>query len=279
MILTGVRLVCYAKLNFSFVIKTMLPSGVTISGCGPCVVFLHSSLSSSRQWHNLAKQLEPDFTCINIDLLGYGAADPVLDENGYSFDTEVQRINSIISHAVGKAPYHLVGHSCGGAIALKMTVDSPAQVLSLSIYEPVAFHLLADSQQQKEQVINFANKLNLLKPKQACQVFVDYWNGDGFFNGLPDNLANSLVSAIDKVKLDFKGIFSEVYQLEDLSRILCPCLVLYGKYTKEVSRELTMHIINALNNVTSNEVQAGHMAPVSHPQLVEPIVCEFISSR
>jgi len=254
----------------------MTKVGVKVSGQGPLIVFLHSSLSSSKQWHTLVKSLSGQFTCINIDLLGYGEAEQVIDKESYSFDVEVKRILAIINTVKPNSTFHLIGHSCGAAIALKIAVEYPTNVLSLIIYEPVAFHLFQDSS-QRQPVYDFSSKLCSLEKPEACKVFVDYWNGDGFFDRLPEAVQLAMVAEIDKVNLDFIGIFSEQYQLSDLSNFTNPCLLFVGNTTQEVSKELSFLIAKSLNNSTILTVEAGHMGPVSHPQLVEPIIQEFLN--
>src|SRR3546814_1285704 len=44
---------------------------------------------------------------------------------------------------IGAPAFHLVGHSYGGAVPLKIALSQPQRVLSLTLIEPVLFHLLA----------------------------------------------------------------------------------------------------------------------------------------
>ena len=118
-----------------------LPQGIHLSGQGTAVVLLHSSLSSGRQWQLLVKQLKENYKVINIDILGYGQAPDVIDAVGYDLNVEINRINKALTVLIPEQKYHLVGHSCGGGLALKLSVEQPEKVLSLSLFEPVAFHL------------------------------------------------------------------------------------------------------------------------------------------
>ncbi len=88
-------------------------SGVYVTGQGPAIVMLHSSLSSANQWQGLTNQLKDNFTIINFDLLGYGQAPKVKEEKTYGFETEINRINSVLDDVIPNQPFHLVGHSCG----------------------------------------------------------------------------------------------------------------------------------------------------------------------
>ncbi|WP_206484373.1 alpha/beta hydrolase [Thalassotalea sp. G2M2-11] len=248
--------------------------GVSVSGKGPVVVFLHSSLSSAKQWQRLAQSLSDCFCCINIDLLGYGRAPQVTDEQNYSFATEVARIKQILAMHEVTQPYHLVGHSCGGAIALKMAVESPENIASLTLYEPVAFHLL---EQLDDHVVKiFADELEQLNLSSAAKRFIDYWNGDGFFDALPEATQQQMAIGMKKVNLDFHGIFGETYLLSDLFAIACPALILVGKGTSAQSKQLSENIGQHIASSELVFVDAGHMGPISHPQLVEPLISDFL---
>jgi pimeloyl-ACP methyl ester carboxylesterase len=259
----------------------MFESGVTITGKGPVIVFLHSSLSSSKQWRGLTKKLDDQFTCINIDLIGYGNACAVEDDSGYNFNVEKFRIKTILNNTAPGEKYHLVGHSCGGAIALKIAVEEPENILSISLFEPVAFHLLKYSTNVKhnqlaDNVRVFAENIATIENIKGAEMFLDFWNGQGFFASLPSKIKSIMAKDINKVKLDFIGILKEKYTLEDLKKIDCSCLIILGEYTQEVSKTLSNTIVDSLKVVEFNEVKAGHMAPISSPQLVEPLIERFI---
>jgi len=259
----------------------MFEQGISVTGKGPVVIFLHSSLSSSNQWQKLAQVLSKKFTCVNVDLLGYGNARDVENEADYNFSTEIGRIKNVISEMMEpNEKYHLIGHSCGGAIALKMAVEHPEHLLSLAIYEPVAFHLFKSSNVDCASDIffktkQFAESLLSLDKSSATKMFVDFWNGDGFFEALPEKAQQMMSKGIDKVNLDFNGIFNEEYSFEALFNIHCPCLVLYGLYSPDASKLLSKYIVKHLTNVQTEEIPAGHMGPISHGKIVNSLIIDF----
>lgn len=261
----------------------MIEQGVTVSGKGKVIVFLHSSLSSSKQWRNLTVKLSENFTCINIDLLGYGKAPVVKDTENYNFNVEASRIKNIIQVIAPNEKFHIVGHSCGGAIALKLAVEESKNILSLTVFEPVAFHLLAHSSNEyhnrlSDKVKQFAESIAANDNKTGAKAFIDFWNGEGFYSNLPDKIQAVMAKDIEKVTLDFKGILYENYNFEALRAIHCPSLILVGKYSQEVSQVLSHAIADSLPIVECKEVKSGHMAPISHPGLVEPIIISFLNS-
>jgi pimeloyl-ACP methyl ester carboxylesterase len=255
-----------------------LPKGVYISGQGVPVVLLHSSLSSARQWQPLVKMLEPYFLVINIDILGYGNAEKVTEPLNYNFDVEVGRIENILDIVASNQPFHLVGHSCGGAIALKVAVQQPDNILSLSLYEPVAFHLLDQGSEARILADDFANKVDIDDMYQAAEVFTNFWNKEGFFRSLPEKMQALMARDMPKVSLDFKGLTSEKYSLSDITNIKCRTLMMTGDYSPALSKLLAEKIESVLVNTLHQNFPAGHMGPVSHSGIIHPVIAEFIKS-
>src|SRR5262245_50224508 len=102
------------------------------------VVFLHGTAASPRQWHELISHLPCAFEIFTLDLPDYEAH--VVRAAQRSLSQEAQ----ILIHrlrGLGQ-PFHLVGHSYGGALALRIAMQWPGLVRSLTMFEPVMFHLL-----------------------------------------------------------------------------------------------------------------------------------------
>lgn len=255
-----------------------LPSGIKVSGQGPAIVLLHSSLSSSKQWLWLVNELEQNFMVINCDFLGYGDAEDVSNPEHYSFEMEVARIHQALDILIPNQSFHLVGHSCGGAIALKLAVENPKRILSMSLYEPVAFHLLAKGTAERDEAESFANAVAGKTQHQSAEIFTNFWNQEGFFKSLPTKMQDLMAADMDKVNLDFKGLIGEQYNLNDVGSITAPCLLMHGQYSPHLSVHLASLIIGALDNVKELSFPAGHMAPVSHASLIQPAISEFIQS-
>ncbi|WP_448213320.1 alpha/beta fold hydrolase [Colwellia sp. MEBiC06753] len=256
--------------------STMKIKGVNVSGTGPAIVFLHSSLSSSRQWLPLVKQLEQQFTCINIDILGYGLADEVSSPQDYGFDVETSRIKEALKQAIGEQSYHLVGHSCGGAIALKLAVECPQKVLSMTLFEPVAFHLLEKGTKEHTEAEEFARLCDIDDMAKAAEIFTEFWNSPGFYQSLPPKLQALMAKDMKKVILDFKGLISEHYTLGDLIAISSPSFIMTGKDSPYLSHFLADKLIQHLPLVSHQQVEGGHMAPISHAEDVQPKIADFI---
>ena len=108
------------------------------AGDGEWVVCLHASTSSSRQWRELMAHMGTSHRILAPDLAGHGRNG--WHGNGDAVEEDVRLLEAL----VGASPAHLVGHSYGGAVALRYALRYPQRVLSLSLYEPAAWHLADD---------------------------------------------------------------------------------------------------------------------------------------
>jgi pimeloyl-ACP methyl ester carboxylesterase len=81
------------------------------------VVCLHASASSGRQWGALKGRLTGRYRVFTPDLYGAGDTAPWPDERELSLADEVTSLEPVFK-AAGES-FHLVGHSYGGAVALR----------------------------------------------------------------------------------------------------------------------------------------------------------------
>jgi pimeloyl-ACP methyl ester carboxylesterase len=251
-------------------------NGIYITGQGTPIILLHSSLSSARQWQPLVKLLAPNFLVINVDLLGYGKAEKISNEESYNFDVEVSRLENVLAAVAKHQSFHLIGHSCGGAIALKLAIENPQRILSLSLFEPVAFHLFEQESDARKLADDFASKVDIANKYRAAEIFTNFWNKEGFFRALPQKMQDLMARDMPTVSLNFKGLTSETYSLKSLSSITCRSLLMTGDFSPELSHLLSNSIAASLPNVEQKSFPTGHMGPVSNSGLIHPYIADFI---
>src|SRR5690606_6296010 len=130
---------------------TMVAPGIYAVGPeqGPQVMLLHSSQSASSQWRALVAELSACCRCVLVDLLGYGKAPSIKtfypelnNAEDFRLAHEAERLLAALPDPLKHANTLLVGHSYGGALALKIAADKLLNVRALALYEPVAFHIL-----------------------------------------------------------------------------------------------------------------------------------------
>lgn len=110
-----------------------LDLGFLVSGEGPPVVLLHGLGASSLVWHAQQPELSRRHRVYALDLPGSGRSPmPPMPPSG---DWVVEAVNGFVARVAG-GPVTLVGHSMGGAIALRCALERPDLVSSLVLVAP-----------------------------------------------------------------------------------------------------------------------------------------------
>ncbi|WP_395406424.1 alpha/beta fold hydrolase [Pseudoduganella sp. UC29_106] len=248
----------------------------------PAVVLLHSSLSSRNQWSALMAAHSEQYRFIALDLLGYGkSAFPTESAAaGYTLAHEADAVAATLaSHLDAGEPFHLVGHSYGGATALRLARQLRERVLSLTVFEPVAFHLLQRNDAARMEIEAFAGSIAAAEREEdATRIFIDYWNRPGVFDALPDIQRQRFMSQIAKVKLDFIALLGEPATLDDAAQLGLPALVMAGRKGPSSTRRVAEQLAAALPNGSFMETAGGHMGPITDAEAVNEAIIGFLSA-
>jgi pimeloyl-ACP methyl ester carboxylesterase len=239
-------------------------------------------MCSKAQWRTLMECMRGAHRLIAIDLHGYGESAMPASREGFSLSDEMRLVEAALKQALEPgARFHLVGHSYGGCVALRFAYAHPERVRSLTLYEPTALHLLAQNHPALAEVMAVAQTAEAALGggdlRAATARFIDFWSGAGAFSMLSADKQAALSHQLMKVTFDFHAIFNEPLTLHDYQHINIPtCLIAGGD-----SPSCAHAVIAALAAVLPNHcwvelVGADHMAPVVHPELVNPIIQEFI---
>ncbi|RAK01834.1 alpha/beta fold hydrolase [Aliidiomarina maris] len=258
----------------------------------------HSSQSSGAQWRLLTAQLselaqaaDAPVTIHAPDLIGYGAQ--TFAANGaaiadFRLADEIEALLPLLEgvqidpsavQTEQSQPIHLIGHSYGGALALRMArlmAQAGTPPASVCLYEPVAFHVLPEGDPAREEILAIASKMDDLPVAQAAAEFVNYWNHPGYFEALPARVQKAMVAKQPKVQADFAALIGEPAQLTDYTVVDCPVLILHGTQSPLSSRTVAEHLVHTLPKATSAAVKGGHMAPLTDPTAVNPHIIEFL---
>jgi pimeloyl-ACP methyl ester carboxylesterase len=252
-------------------------------GRGEPVVLVHGTGSASAQWRVLAEELSARYRVIAPDLYGYGASAPWPGRKAFALDCEAEIVLALLAHFGGRA--HLVGHSYGGAVALQVARSHGDSLSTLTLIEPVAFHLLKETDapivaEITEVADNLAHALMSGEYVAGFGRFFNYWNGPEAFAQIPTEKRDALAARFPKVMLDFHATFNEPTRLEDFRSLAVPTLLMCGTRSPSPSRRICELLAGTLPAVQFKTLEgAGHMAPVTHPDQVNALIVAHLDSN
>jgi len=253
-------------------------------GRGEPVILLHSSLSSKRQWRKLQEFLGGRYRLLGLDLLGYGGTPLPAQIDGFTFSREVDLVERLLERVDG--PLHLVGHSYGGAVALKTALRHPDRAQSVYAHEPVLFALLKKEGRLAEWTeietvsIEAIHHVQQGRPERAAQGFIDYWSGAGAWQTLPEHRKSSFTQTIPKLGLDFAAISGDADDLSAYNKLSAPVALTAGDSGAHTGRCVAELLSRALPQASLRIVEgAGHMAPVADPDRINAIIAEHLAAH
>lgn len=263
-------------------------NGATVAyaeaGAGAAVLLLHGSAGSSAQWRSLTERLQARHRVLAPDLYGYGDTGPWI---GSAFPTLADE--AALAEAVlggGDAPVHVVGHSYGAAVALRFALDRPGRVKSLTLIEPVCFHLLHEAPAGSAdrglylEIIDLAAVMSRCADRgyaPAMSRFVDYWNGKGAWIELRPDQRAELVRRGPKVALDFWATLTEPAPLTAYQRIAAPTLILRGTRSPQPTQRIAELLTVAMPEARLRSIDgAGHMLPLTHRDAVNAAIADHL---
>ncbi len=145
----------------------------------------------------------------------------------YSLRDEVRLVESVLARELQPGEqFHLIGHSYGGIVALQLAAqERPQRVRSLSLFEPIAFHLLpaGDPDLAELEAVRreIADRLNAGDAHGAASCFVDCWSGAGAFAQLREERQSVLAAQVPKVLLEYRAVAEETRDVAALSSHRC----------------------------------------------------------
>jgi pimeloyl-ACP methyl ester carboxylesterase len=208
-------------------------------GRGDSVVFVHGALDDYRMW-----EPELELFAQHYRVIDYSRRYNFPNENGppgdgYSAINDAEDLAALVQE-LQLAPAHFVAHSYGGYATLFLAVRHPELVRSLVLAEPAAFCWARDNPEarplfveQMQMMWKPARELFMRgKDEEALRVALDHFEGDGFYDRLPqpsrDQLKQNLPEwhALSTSREPFP-VLSEAA----VARINKPVLLLTGEKT------------------------------------------------
>jgi pimeloyl-ACP methyl ester carboxylesterase len=213
------------------------------------------------------------------DFIGYGQ-NPIWEGDTFHFEEDVDVAEALLAHA--GEPAHVMGHSYGGMIALGLARRAPSKVLSLGLYDPVAFGVLHSRQDRPglDELGSFGP--GFLDPSRGGDEswmgqFIDYWNGPGYFADLPPEPRASLVSRGRRTFFEVRALLLDRTPHEAYLPIASPTFLMTGDKSPIAAQRIVSILSEVLPNARRQVLEgANHMAPVFEPSRVDALFAEHL---
>lgn len=251
-----------------------LTANFTSHGAGPDLVLLHAGGSSGAQWRKAAAYLEDHYRLIMPDFIGFGGTGAWTGPAEPSHDDQAAMLASLITEHCD-TPVHMVGHSFGGAIAVRLTLAHPDMLRRLVLIEPVLTPLLPLAGRQdvfaeySQLATMFIEYGRAGRDEDAWRNFIDYRNGTGTWASLSDKARTRFLAGTQQGVDTFVSNLADPTTLDDIRSIAIPTLVLCGENTTEPDRVVTEILRDELPACDYRIIPgAEHMSPLTHPEPV-----------
>jgi len=257
---------------------------VYFQGEGTPLVFLHSAACDNRQWRDMSLNWSDHHQVVMPDLPGCGGSDGFEADQWSTLEGDANAVNAIAEHL--QQPFHLIGHSYGGAVALKSAMQLGPKLASLTLIEPTSFHLLRHGdrfeQAMLDQIGRFAASIEQAVmsgfDETAMMRFVDFWSRPGSWAKVPASKRAALLPRAHKLPGDFRRLFNEDLRPADIAKLTVPTLVVCGTQSPEPARVLSRLIAHSIMHSRHRTIgRAGHMLPLTHRAQVNVLLKEHFA--
>lgn len=242
---------------------------------------LHCTLAQGAAWAGVARHLRRPLTMVAPDLVSHGDG-PDYDPTRDFHDQATQAVAShLLAPGAPAEPCHLIGHSFGATIALRLALDHPQRVKTLTLIEPVLFCAASGPGRlaHDAHLATVPAALAAGDTAQAARSFLGLWGAVPF-----DRMAPARQRYMtDRIWIPGASEPALVHDrariLPRLSQLQSPTLLLQGALSPPVIAEITTHLSRAIPNARAQTLpEAAHMAPLTHPSQTADAIGAFISS-
>lgn len=254
-----------------------------VMGQGPRpALAIHCSLAHCGAWAGVARALGGHLTVTAFDLPGHGGSGP------WEGAGEIQAVSTAMAADLVTetgAPADILGHSFGATVALRLAVEHPHLVRSLSLYEPVFFAVaLADRPEMRAaheaEMAGYAEGMRAGDMARAARGFLRVWGEGAGWRALPRALRAHIAEQMPLIEAASPALYGDAGGMlasGALSRIAVPVLLMEGADSPAIIGAINDGLVARLPDARRAVIAgARHMGPITRPCAVAEEIAGFL---
>lgn len=253
-----------------------------VLGDGPPLLLLHSSLSGNKQWKPIAKNFSDQYKVISPNFFGYGKSSPWPKERTQDIDHQLDLIAPLFE---GHDRIDLVGHSLGGAVALKAAIRYQTHIRKLVLLEPTQYDLITrfkdgSSYAEISSLLDvFERGLKFDDWLPSAEAITTFWHGPEAWANMGEHHRIAVTWRMPPVVHELRAILSNIIPAETLRDITAETQVIRARNTVPAIQDIFEVLPSLVPHWSYRTVEAdGHMFPVSNPDDTYTAIKDFLES-
>ena len=254
-----------------------------VAGAGEPLVLVHGLGGAAANWLALAPLLLPGRRLIVPELPGHGGSSPL--PAAPSLSPYADRLGLLLEHE-GATPAAVVGHSLGGAVALRLALRRPEAVSALVLAAAAGISSTTRSARYALTVTGILKPGRKIAPHRRRvarsavlkRLVFGRW-GASDPPALPPEVVEALLAGparhTDTVSAATALVRDDVRP--DLERISCPVLVLWGARDNQLPVDDAFDYARRLRAPLRVIADCGHLLIVERPVACADAITGFLS--
>lgn len=252
---------------------------------GDPVVLVHGSWVDHTSWDGIVPGLSQALQVVSYDRRGHGTSS--LGPRPSPVRNDAEDLAALLA-ALDHYPAHVVGHSYGATVALRLAVDRPEMVRSLAIHEPPFLGLLASDpatapeyERMMEGVGQMRERIGIGQPEVAAQALVEQFSTEpGAWDRLPPAERDRFVRHAARWAEEYGDPEAITPDPVALREVLIPVLLTEGTLSPPFLHRITAALASRLRNVQLQRIPgAGHAPQVTRPHQYVGLLVSFLLER
>jgi len=243
---------------------------------GPPVLLLHGLGSRAADWSWQSPALEPHYRVIAVDLPGHGGSP--LPSPAVTVEAMAEAVAALVGDLT-PAPVHVVGLSLGACVAVRLALQAPSRVRSLTLVNPFA-RLRSGG---PGDLVRLGHRLLLLgtAPMPALAAHV----ARGLFpwpeqRALYDAAVASLSATSRRGYAMAMRALARFDARGQLAAVRPPTLVVAGDRDRVVPLGAKLQLAAAIRGARVEVIPgSGHATPYDRPEAFNRLLLEFLAAH